>query len=260
MAPDDTRWRTQSRYFLRDGGHIVAGNPALYRNINGIIVIGDSGSIRILAHDIDVLGSSLWVEIPSSSRSPDAKTGGIELNATGSIAISDSVVANRLFSQGTTGNITLTAGDRITFAENSRLYNTIDYGGSGSTGDINLTTGSLFMTGGSQLISGTRGPVSTGSVNINARDNVSLDGSSDGIRTSIYNIVDPVGTGNAGNINITTGALSLSRGAGLNSSTFEQGNAGSINIHAHDAVSLDSGLVFTAVEATGIGKAGDIAS
>ncbi|XGV98689.1 MAG: filamentous hemagglutinin N-terminal domain-containing protein [Leptolyngbya sp. BL-A-14] len=226
---------------LRNGGHIVVGSPALSRKIGGIIVIGDSGSIRILGHNIDLLGSSLWVEIPSSSRLPGTRTGGIELNATGSITISDSVIANRLFGQGTTGNITLTAGDRITFANNSRLYNTVDAGSVGNTGDLNITTGALALIEGTQLISGTRGLGNTGNVNIHARDTVFLNGNTDGYSSGLYNIVDRMGIGNAGNINITTGSLSITDTAGLNSYTGGKGNAGNVNIHARNTVLIDGG-------------------
>ncbi|MBI4784868.1 MAG: filamentous hemagglutinin N-terminal domain-containing protein [Oscillatoriophycideae cyanobacterium NC_groundwater_1537_Pr4_S-0.65um_50_18] len=227
--------------FLRNGGQIDFRNFLRVREINGIIVIGDSGSIRILGRNIDLSGSSLWLEIPTNSESPDAKTRGIELDATGSIAINESVIANRLFSQGTTGSIILTAGDRISFANKSLVYNTIDYGGGGRTGDINVTTGSLSLADSSQLISGTRGPANTGSVNINARDTVLIDGSRDGYSSSIYNIVDGTGIGNAGGINIMTRSLSLTRGGALASYTNGQGNAGNVIVNAHDTILIDGG-------------------
>jgi filamentous hemagglutinin family protein len=227
--------------FLRNGGQIDLRNFVRVREINGIIVIGDSGSIRVLGHNIDLLGSSLWLEIPSSSRSLDAKTGGIELSATGSITFNESVMANRLFSQGTTGSINLTAGDRISFANQSLVYNTIDFGGGGSTGDMNITARSLSITDGSSLISGTRGQANTGSVNINAHDTVFLDGVRDNYSVGIYNYVDTSGIGNGGGINITTGSLSITGGAGLNSYTRGQGNAGNVNINARDTVFIDGG-------------------
>lgn len=224
---------------LRNGGQIDLSNPASARAVNGIIVIGDSGSIRILGHNIDLLGSALWLEIPSSSSSPAAETRGVDLNATGSIALNESVLANRLFSQGTTGSINLTAGDRIAFANKTLVYNTIDYGGGGRTGDVNIATGPLALTDGSQLIVGTRGPANTGSININARDTVSVDGIRDDKGSGIYNIVDRVGIGNAGGINITTGSLLLTRGGVLYSYTNGQGNAGNVNINARDTVLMD---------------------
>jgi filamentous hemagglutinin family protein len=224
---------------LRNGGQIDLRNFAKVREINGIIVIGDSGSIRILGRNIDVLGSSLWLEIPSNSRAPDAETRGVELNATGSISFNESVLANRLFSQGATGSINLTAGDRIAFANKTLVYNTIDYGGGGRTGDVNITTGSLSLTDGSNLIAGTRGSANTGSININARDTVSVDGIRDDYNSAIYNIVDRTGIGNGGGINITTGSLLLTRGAQLASYTNGQGNAGSVNIITRDTVLMD---------------------
>ncbi|MEP0872901.1 filamentous hemagglutinin N-terminal domain-containing protein [Trichocoleus desertorum AS-A10] len=226
---------------LRNGGQINLREFLRVREINGIIVIGDSGSIRLLGNNIDLLGSSLWLEIPSTSTSPDATTDGVELDATGSIVFNESVLANRLFSQGTTGSITLMAGDRIAFGNNSLVYNTIDRGGGGRTGDINITTGSLSITEASQLISGTRGPANTGSVNITARDTVSLNGGMDGQVSGIYNIVDGTGIGNGGGINITTRSLFLTQGGFLGSYTNGQGNAGNVNINAHNTILIDGG-------------------
>ncbi|MBD2520544.1 filamentous hemagglutinin N-terminal domain-containing protein [Nostoc sp. FACHB-973] len=288
----------------------VTRADALLRNAGDINVKGDGGSIRILAQNIDIFGSTLRIEIPSDSRLPATQTGDIELNATGSITLRDSVLANSLFGQGTMGRLILTAGDRITingsglfstaepdgvgdignvtmtagtivfdgslFVANtsqqtdasnvfinardavsfngSLVFNTVEQTGIGNGGDINITTGSLALTNGAQLISKTSGQGNAGNVNIAARDAVSLDGSG----SIILNTLEPTGIGNGGDINITTGSLALTQGSQLVSSTSGQGNAGSVNINAHDAVSLDGSFVFNTVNPTGIGNADGI--
>jgi filamentous hemagglutinin family protein len=209
------------------------------RNGSGIYAIGASGSIRMLAQNIDISRSVLEMGIPSTSRLPDTQTADLELNATGSITISESILRNILLEQGSLGSINLKAGDRISL-DSSYVVNTVGSTGVGNAGDINITTGSLLLTGlTSYIFAATFGQGNAGSVNINARDTVSLDSSASfpGRGSEIRNTVEGTGVGNAGNINIITGALSLTN-ATVNSRTGGQGNAGDININARNTVSL----------------------
>jgi large exoprotein involved in heme utilization and adhesion len=59
------------------------------------------------------------------------------------------------------------------------------------------------------------------------------------IGSSVFSTVNDSSFGEGGDINIITGSLSLTRGSQLVSSTFGQGDAGSININARNTVSLD---------------------
>ncbi|MEH2279529.1 MAG: filamentous hemagglutinin N-terminal domain-containing protein [Nostoc sp.] len=222
-------------------------------NSSGIYVGEGSGSIRILAQNIDISHSELRIEIPSDSRLPDTQTGEMELNATGSIAISNfSLLASWLSGQGTMGSINLTASDRISF-DSASVYNIVMQSGVGNVGNINITTGSLSLTGGATLQSEIDGRGNVGSMNINSRDRVSLDGA--GINSSVAS----TGIGNADGINITTGLLSL-KSARLFSSTSGQGNTGSMNINASDRVSLDGygSDVYNLVYPNAIGNSGGI--
>jgi filamentous hemagglutinin family protein len=75
-----------------------------------------------------------------------------------------------------------------------------------------------------------------------------------------------VGQGNAGNINITTGNFTLTNGAQLSSIIVGQGNAGNIIINARDAVTLDGkssdgkfeSAIGSIIGTGGKGKAGNI--
>jgi large exoprotein involved in heme utilization and adhesion len=96
------------------------------------------------------------------------------------------------------------------------------------------------------------GQGSIGSINLSAGDRVSLD------KANVYNTVQPTSVGNTGDINITTGSLSLTNNALLHSYTDGQGNTGSVNINARDTVSFDDSNVYNTVKGTGVGNAGDI--
>jgi filamentous hemagglutinin family protein len=222
-----------------------------FSNGSGIDVRGASGSIRMLAQNIDIRRSRLQIGIPNDSRLPNTQTGDLDLNATGSITISQSLLENRLLGVGTLGSVNLSAGDRVSL-DHTDVYNRVQPTGIGNTGDINITTGSLSLINAAQLVSGTDGQGNGGSININARDTVSFDFS------RIYNVVQSPGVGNAGEINITTGSLFV-RGAGLTSFSTGQGNASTVNINARDTVSFfDGASVLTSVPSTGVGNAGEI--
>jgi large exoprotein involved in heme utilization and adhesion len=287
----------------------VTRADALLRNGGDINVKGDGGSIRILAQDIDVTESSLRIEIPSDSRFLATRTGDLELNATGSITIRDGSLANSLFGQGTMGGITLTAGDRITISgsalfstaepdgsgaigdvtitartilfdnallvantsqqtdasdvfinardtvsfNGSLVFNAVEQTGSGNGGDINITTGSLALTEGTQLLLFTRGQGNVGDINIDARGTVSLDSSS-----YIFNTVEPNAVGNGGDVNVTTGSFTLTDGAQLILNTSGKGDSGNVNINARDTVSLAGSSILNTVEPSGVGNGGDV--
>ncbi len=231
---------------LADG---VTRADALLRNGGDINVKGDGGSIRILSRNIDILGSTLRIEIPSDSRFPATQTGDLELNATGSITISDSILANSLFGEGTMGNITLTAGERITI-DGSALFSTAEPDGMGDMGDVTITAGTILFDN-TLFVANTSQPTDASDVFINARDTVSIDSS------TVYNTVEQTGIGNGGDINITTGSLAI-RGTRLLLFTRGQGNVGDVNIDARDTVSLDGSFMFNTVNQTGIGNGGGI--
>ena len=112
-----------------------------------------------------------------------------------------------------------------------------------------------------------------GDIDIGAIDSVTLTGAvstSDGGQSTILNRVERGSTGQAGNINITTGRLLVANGAELNTRTLGRGNAGNININVREAVfkagqrfnnnlnDFESSRVVSGVQGSAIGQAGDI--
>ncbi|MEH2042919.1 two-partner secretion domain-containing protein [Nostoc sp.] len=194
---------------------------------------GDSGSIAINAQNLNMAAgerSFLLAGIDSGLGSVDSQAGDIEISVT----------------------------DTINLSNKSLIANTVRPRAVGKGGNINITTGSLSLTNGAQLQSRTRGQGDGGNVNINARNTVSFDGvSSDGFTSGVTAWVEPQAIGNGGNINIIAGSLSVKNGAGLTTSTFGQGNAGSVNINARNSVSFQDGAQIR-TGTYGVGDAGDL--
>ncbi len=170
------------------------------------------------------------------------------------------------------GNIDINAQREVILKDKSIISNIIFPGTTGNGGDINITTSSLSVTNGAFLTTSTAGKGDAGNINIIASDKISFDGISkdfeefgnDGFISGAISIVFFGATGSGGDINITTGSLSVTNGAQFSASTFAQGNAGNINIDARDRVLFDgskNGSVssaFTQVQLDATGKGGRI--
>ncbi|OKH39618.1 hypothetical protein NIES2119_04915 [[Phormidium ambiguum] IAM M-71] len=190
----------------------LRGNVLLTNSSKVEVRAGGGGNIGIYARNIDMLAESgLLAGIASGLGSPYAVAGNIIMNATGAIALDGSVA-----------------------------FNDVRENAVGQAGNIDVITGSLALTNGAQLSSGTIGKGDGGSITIKAYDTVSLNGFNEA-NSGIFTLV--FGEGNGGTIDITTGSLSVTNGAILAASTFGQGNAGTVTITARDTVSFD-GIVF----------------
>ncbi len=129
--------------------------------------------------------------------------------------------------------------------------------GIGDGGDINITSGSLRVSNGAQLVAATFGQGKAGSVIIVARDTVAFDGvRSDGFSSGAFTTVRETGIGDGGDINITTGSLRVSNAAVVSARTRGQGNGGNIIVHANTLEAINGGQVITTSDFSG--EAGDI--
>jgi filamentous hemagglutinin family protein len=129
-------------------------------------------------------------------------------------------------------------------------------GGGGSVGvvakDINVQgTGTRIRAG---ISAGLGAPTATaGDIKLETSEAIKI---SDG--AGILNTVGAGGEGNAGDIEIVSGNLSVTNGAQLNGSTFGKGNAGKIKISTTGNISFDSANAFNQIGAGAQGKSGGI--
>ncbi|URD48509.1 filamentous hemagglutinin N-terminal domain-containing protein [Chroococcidiopsis sp. CCNUC1] len=234
---------------------------------------GDAGSVNINARDsisFDGVGSNssqsklfssaVYSTVTSTGK---GKAGNINITTTGSLSVTNGAQLQSLTrGQGDAGSVNINARDSVSFDGvgsnrfSSAAYSSVETGAVGKGGNINITTtGSLSVTNGARLQSRTRGQGDAGSVNINARDSISFDGvGSNGLPSAALSNMEEKAIGDAGNINIKTGSLWVTNGAQLSSSTFGQGDAGSVNINARDNVFFNRGFAFNNIGARAIGN------
>ncbi len=258
--------------------------------INAIAAKG--GSIAITAKNIDIQDSLLMTGIAQGLGSTGSMAGDLTLNATetiniasssirdvvgvngignsgdiniqtGSLSVTDgSVLVASTVGKGDAGDINILARDTVSFKGTDAASLVLGVA-TGKGGNINITTGSLFVTDGGQINASTSGKGDAGNVTIVARDRVSFDGAFQDFSSGTNSIVGSKAQGNGGKITISTGTLSLTNGAILAVDTNGKGNAGTISITARDTVTVDGfGMINSEIRsilgATAIGKGGNI--
>ena len=100
--------------------------------------------------------------------------------------------------------------------------------GGGSAGSISLNANNFSLTGGAQVVSSTTGAGQGGSVTVSAPGSLSVSGSGTAA-SGLFSTA--ASTGNAGQIAVTTPALTMGDGGTISVATSNIGNAGSISLN-----------------------------
>ncbi|MGF1481624.1 MAG: filamentous hemagglutinin N-terminal domain-containing protein [Cyanophyceae cyanobacterium] len=194
-------------------------------------VVGNRGSIAINAQNLAVLGGSqLGAGINSETEAPQAQA----------------------------GDIVIETAETVTLAEASLIANVVAADARGNGGNVEITTSSLSIVNGGQLLASTEEQGSSGRLLINASESMAIEGSSENLVSTVFSGVGPGAEGNGGNIDITTGSLSIAEGGRLSASTFGRGDAGQIEINASDVALSTAAFVSSDVGPEAEGRGGNI--
>jgi filamentous hemagglutinin family protein len=227
--------------------------------------IGNAGNINVkVAGSADISGTETIVR---SEVQPNAQgnAGNITIEA-GSFKLSnDAILSSITFGKGNAGNVLLTAKNAVVLTGSS-IFSSVNAGGVGKGGTVEINAASLSISNGNQLLTITRSASATqpaaigdaGNVNINVTGAVDIGGAQDGFLSKIGSTVQPGAVGNGGNITINAGSFSLRDGSSFESSTAGNGNAGNVTLKVKDKVALINTSIFSTVEAGGVGKGGTI--
>ncbi len=180
------------------------------------------------------------------------KAGDIQIK-TGSLqSTNGAFISSGTLGKGDGGNITIDANN-IALDGDSFIDSEVSADGVGKAGNIWVNTGTLSLLGGSQISTAVSGKGDAGNIFINARDTIQLDGIVGYSIAGIKSYVLTGGVGNGGNIEVTTGLLSLTNGASIDTGTNGMGNAGNITINARETINID-GFSRVFIEQLGEGK------
>ena len=236
---------------------------------------GTGGSISLMASDsIEILGTSPGREFVSAI---GARTiaGGNAANVTvetGRLILENGAVIG-VDSQGAgmAGSLFVRASESVELNGTSGASGDREFpssliaiaAGAGNAGNVTIETKNLSIRNGAIIGVQTESSGMAGTVRVNATERVELNGTSasGGIPSSI--VATSQGTGDAGNVTISTGQLTIRDGSGVIATTFAEGMAGAIEVSAsqvelsgsNSASLLGSGLLASTF---GAGDAGNV--
>jgi filamentous hemagglutinin family protein len=196
--------------------------------------LGTGGGITITSENAEFSNGSRVF----SQTSGDADAGFIKLVATGLVTFADTfdgppVPRSGLFTQS--------LGDP-------------DLGTHGNAGAIDVSVGSLTITGGARIDSSTQTNGKGGAITITATDGVSITGErplgatpesrASGIYTrSVGSELCAGPCGNAGSVTISSGSLNLGDGGTINSNTTNNGVGGNITVNAANTITVSGTMI-----------------
>ncbi|MES1024220.1 filamentous hemagglutinin N-terminal domain-containing protein [Gloeocapsa sp. BRSZ] len=253
-----------------------------------------AGDITLDATETIIVGQSSEVGNFSLSNTI-GNNGNININAR-SLSLTDGAsLITSTGGRGNAGSVFIQTDDSVSLTgSNTNISSNIGSGAIGDGGDINIAAKSLSISDGAQLQAGILGATNTlpggrgtaGNINIYVSDTTTIGGTdSDGLPSAVINDLVPGAVGQGGNINISTGSLSITNGAGLltrtagegnagsvlvqadslsindariDTRTFGKGNAGNLSLQVDDSISLVNSIIFGDVNPMAVGQGGDI--
>lgn len=262
---------------LSEGSELFAGiteNGGSSEAQAGDIVINADQSVQLIGNDEDIEG--LDTVITNQVGLTPVKRGDVDSSAIGnggSIFITTdrlelterATVRAITFGQGNAGKIEVDA-NTVEMSGISEIATRVRGGANGSNGNVELNVNFLSLTDAfivSDIGDFNRENVRTifsdgGDVIINATDAIRMD-TSERLSIILAQVQDN-GVGNAGNVEINTGSLSLGELSFVLATNAGTGNAGDININATELVELkgSSSLILSELLADVVGSGGDI--
>ncbi|WP_204137511.1 filamentous hemagglutinin N-terminal domain-containing protein [Halomicronema sp. CCY15110] len=235
---------------------------------------GDAGNITVTARD----RVSFDRTSSASSRVGNGATGNggsINITADALEVTRGSQLIALTNGTGDAGNVIINVTESAIFRERSpdgaftsSVLAQTGVNGVGNAGDIRITANAIEIDDGAQLIAGTEGNGNAGNVRITARESILLENASGSSqnRSGIFSSVESTAVGDGGNVNLTTGSLTIRNGAQVQTSTRGNGSAGDVRLTVADAVQLEgtsvdgqlASAILSEVDETAVGNGGDI--
>ncbi|NEO29487.1 MAG: S-layer family protein [Symploca sp. SIO3C6] len=227
------------RVRLTDGSRIVARTNG--SEAGGALTVRASDSVEVIGRSNDSRSpSSLFTSTQGAGAAASLT---IE---TGKLIIQDGAsVSTFSFSEGLGGTLTVRASDSVQIIgtsndgiRSSTLFTQAFQGSTGAAGSLTIETGRLIIRDGASVDASTFSKGQGGALVVSASDSVEVIGSSADGRFRSTLSSQTRGTGAASSLTIETRQLIVQNGAQIGTSTFGEGQGGTLVIKASDSVKV----------------------
>ncbi len=279
---------------IGNGGNITIKGKSVFVTNGGQVSTeiydkGKAGNISIIAEDDVIFDGALIFrnknrnnKVSSFSsiiftrvrQTAEGDGGNVSIKGRSVSFTNGAVINSETRGKGNGGNVEIKARDRVlvdgvvlldgvdkTRSITTGIFSNVTSNGDGKGGDIRLKVeeGSLVITGGARLQSGTQEKGNGGNVIIKVDDQVLIDGV--GINHQPSQILTGVNArstqGNGGEIKIKANSIAVTDGGALDASTNSNGNGGPIDLTTN-RLTVNGGVISSAAKEAATGQASDI--
>ena len=261
------------KLFVEDGGQIAASTFG--KAIAGNLTVNASEAINIIGIPDNPQKGNTGIFAQSEGI---GNPGNLNITTKDLFMENGGGISADNFGTSSGGSITVNASESVKLIGTTADPQTPQFGFStridarsfnaGASGDISINTKNLLLKDGARVSSETQGSGVGGGVTVNASESIKLSGTAINSNSFIdfpsQISTRTIGTGNAGDLNITSKQLTVENGAQLSATTFNVGNSGNLIVNASESVrvienraniSFFTGLL---TQAIGMGNAGTI--
>ncbi|MBW4449552.1 MAG: filamentous hemagglutinin N-terminal domain-containing protein [Spirirestis rafaelensis WJT71-NPBG6] len=229
---------------------------------------GNAGSLNVRAATVELTGTSQQSRNPNDIVGRSLLTTAVGEDSIGNggnirvqtdlLTISDGAALTASTSgQGNAGNIFIPEANLVSLSSNGLISTAVNAQAEGEGGNIDINTNTLSVNQGGQITASTLGKGNAGTVMIDARDAVSLDGvGTNGFSSGVFTSTGSEANGSGGAISVKTNSFSLANGAVVNAQTSNSQTGGNVTIEAKTFEANNGGQVITTTRSSG--NAGDI--
>ncbi|MBD2516051.1 filamentous hemagglutinin N-terminal domain-containing protein [Nostoc sp. FACHB-973] len=226
---------------ILNGGFI--GLQTINQETAGNLIINARNSINVIGKD-GTRASTI------STQNTGTKNGGNLSIFTEKLLVQDAGIILTLGNQAKAGNLSIQARESIDVINKAGI-SSLAIQLNGAAGDVSIDTKTLNLQNQSLVTSSSVGSQNpSGKVTVRAQESVIIDNFSQLASTSI-------GSGNAGELNLFTGTLTISNKGGVASQTVGTASAENLNIYADNSVNLINGGIIS-TSSFGTGSAGNL--
>ena len=208
----------------------VTGGSLL--NVSDPVGLGSGGSVFIRAGTLTIDASQV------NADNYGAGAGGrVTLQADGAVGLNNGANIQALaHAGGSAGAVTITTAGALKIdGTSSGILTAALPGSTGNAGNVTITAGTLDITNDGQIIGATFGSGKGGDVSATVAGALTIDGSGSTITTGALSS----GAGNAGNVTLTAGTLSIVNGGVIFSPTVGSGHGGDVSATVAGALTID---------------------
>jgi filamentous hemagglutinin family protein len=210
---------------------------------------GHAGTVAVTADQLTIddsaNGGGLLTGINSNALAGSAGNAGTVSVQAGTLTVlAGGQISSSTVGAGDAGTVSVTADQLTVNGTNGLLFLTgiissAVQGSTGNAGAVAVNAGTLNLLDGGEIATTTAGPGNAGSISVTA-EGLAVDGSNAGLSlTGITSGTVFGSTGNAGQVTVQAGTLSVRAGGEISSGTAGTGRAGSVLVTA-DQLTVDS--------------------